>query len=203
MQQAAYDDLVSIIRWIDERTKRLKIPGDDRSLIAAACFDTVLEHQAATALLVENELYGSAHALLRVLAEGFLRGMWIARCATDEEIQRFRKDMQTKSIRAVAEDIESALGDETDVLSTMIERDWSMLCSFTHTGYLQVTRRYTGEILKPSYTEKEVVQTVNFAGAVGLLAAAELATLGNQRQLLSEIEIRVDQYASQRHGETG
>lgn len=196
--KAAIDDLESVIRWIDEHSKELDIAGDARYLIAAACFDTVLEHQAAVALLAKSELYGSAHALLRVIAESFIRGMWFARCATDDEVATFQKDELEKGIRTLVREVEAALGNATDMLSQMIAQRWNSLCSFAHTGFKQVRRRYTGAMLKPNYPEFEVFQALRFAGSIGLLAASELAQLSKNEPLVRATFERMGQFADDR-----
>jgi hypothetical protein len=193
--KTAYDELVSVILWIDEHSKEIDIDGDLRTLIAAACFDTVLEHQAAIAALVERQLLGSALALARVMAEAFIRGMWFARCATDEEATRFKND-EIKKLTSLVEEIEAKLGSATDTLSKMVKSQWATLCSFTHTGYKQVTRRYTGPLLKPNYPDAEVIQVLNFAGAIGLLAALELAALSKNLPLGTAIMERARCFAS-------
>jgi len=181
--RAAYSQLVSVILWIDEHGKHLDVSADARKQISAACFDMVLEHQAAIATLIEQQLNGSALALLRAAAEGFIRGVWFARCATDSEVQRFQKDQLDKGIRKLVNEVETALGCNSDVLSRMVATQWDTLCSFTHTGFKQVTRRYTGATLQPSYPDVEVTQALNFAAAIGLLAMMELATLSNNAAL--------------------
>src|SRR5689334_5497560 len=87
---AARRELEGVIGWIDQRVTSLNFADHPRNYIAAACFDMALEHQAAVAVLAQSELYGSMHALLRVEAEAVLRGMWFARCATDDEIESFK-----------------------------------------------------------------------------------------------------------------
>jgi hypothetical protein len=172
-----------VILWIDGHSKVLDISGDERNLIAAGCFDVCLEHQAAIAALVERQLNGSALSLLRAAIEAFIRGIWVARCATDDEMQHFLRDQLGKGIRALVSDVEKALGNSNDVLSRTIKNQWGTLCSFTHTGVKQVTRRYTGPTLTPNYPDAELVQSLRFAGAVGLLAMMELATLSNNTPL--------------------
>jgi hypothetical protein len=192
----AYSELLSIIHWIDENGKVLDISGQPRSLIAAACFDAVLEHQAAIATLVERQLNGSALALMRVVAEAYIRGAWFARCATDDEVQRFQKDELEKGIRTLVRELEASLGNANDVLSRTIKNQWNTLCSFTHTGFKQVTRRYTGSILKPNYPEAEVIQALNFAGAVGILSLIELAALSKNLALGHAALERARQFAA-------
>src|SRR5258708_685949 len=75
-----HSQLLSLIRWIDENTSGLSLPTDERHMLAVGCFDVALEHQAAIALLHASELPGSALALLRVLAESLVRGLWVLHC---------------------------------------------------------------------------------------------------------------------------
>jgi hypothetical protein len=193
---SAYADLVAVILWIDERSKEVDIEGQPRFQIAAACFDAVLEHQAAIAVLVEQKLYGSAHAMLRVIAEAYIRGQWIARCATEPELERFQKDELKKTLRTIVREIETALGQSTGPLSTMVNNHWEALCSFAHTGFRQVTRRYSGALLSPSYSDADVIRALNFAGAVGLLAAIELAKLSKKETLAKAILQRAKEFAA-------
>jgi len=196
--RAAYSDLVSVILWIDEHSKEIDITGDARSLIAAGCFDMALEHQAAIALLVEKQHNGSALALMRVIAEAFIRGMWIARCATDEEVERFQKDNEPqKSLRTLVTEVETAVGNETDTLSNMVKKQWSTLCSFTHTGFRQIVRRYSGALLKPNYPDDEVTHALNFAASIGLLATIELAALSKNLPLGLATKERAEHFAAQ------
>jgi hypothetical protein len=188
-RQSAYDELVAVILWIDEHSKEIDIPGEVRPMLAAGCFDMVLEHQAAIATLTKMELHGSAHALLRVMAESLFRGMYLARCAREDELSSYQRDEFRKSMEQIVRAIETALGDSNKVLSAIVESQWEAFCSFTHTGYKQITRRYTGALLKPDYPESEVIHALRFAGLIGLIAVMELATLSNNLSLgLSALE---------------
>ena len=88
---AEHTKLLEVVAWIDRRTTNLPLPADERSLISVGCFDVAIEHQAAIALLHSSELYGSEMALLRVLAESLVRGMWLLQCATDSDLQKIQK----------------------------------------------------------------------------------------------------------------
>jgi hypothetical protein len=70
----ARDELVSLMQWLKINGKDIGgFHGDLRNMMAAACFDQVLEHQGAVLVLVEEEMYGSALALLRCMAEAIDR----------------------------------------------------------------------------------------------------------------------------------
>ena len=86
--------LVDLIQWIDDHTAGLTLPTDERSQLAVGCFDVALEHQAAITLLHSSELYGSMLAMLRVLSEALVRGLWLNGCATDAELAKFKKQFE-------------------------------------------------------------------------------------------------------------
>lgn len=193
--KATYEDLVSVIRWIDRHSKEIDIQGDVRNLTAAALFDIVLEHQASIALLVEGKLNGSALALMRVMAETLVRGMWISRCATEDEVTRFQND-EIKKLTTLVQEIETVLGNATDTLSKLVRDQWGSLSSFTHSGIKQVTRRYSGPLLTPKYPDAEIIQALRFAGGIGLLAAIELAMLSKNEPLARATLERAKQFAA-------
>jgi hypothetical protein len=195
----AYNELVSVMLWIDANGKDVGFHGDLSNMTAAACFDLVLEHQSAVALLVANELNGSALVLLRVMAESLIRGMWFHHCATDAELQRFKEqDKLDRGIRALASEVEAKLGNVQDAMSEVIRGNWDLLCSYTHTGFEQVYRRYTGDMLKPSYPECDIVLALRFAGGMGLLAVLGLAAVSGNLQLMTKTLARANQFTATR-----
>lgn len=192
----ARNELATLIAWIGGHGGQLGFDGNLRNMTAAGCFDQVLEHQTALLVLVDHELNGSAMALMRVMAEGLIRGLWFHHCATDAELQRFKdKDELDKRIRTLSREVEAKLGDVQDAMSQVIRSEWDLLCSFTHTGFRQVVRRYTGALLKPSYTEQDVVLALRFAGAMGLLAMLGLAGISNNVQLMQTMLAHAKQFS--------
>jgi hypothetical protein len=144
--------------------------------------------------LVTNQQYGSTLATLHVLVEAHIRGLWFARCATQQDAANFRANDSIKKMKAFVTDNEASLGIATDKLSKLLRDQWGPLCGFTHTGLRQITRRFSGVLLKPIYAEAEVIQSLRFAGAIGLLAAIELAILSENKLLALEIIERAKQY---------
>jgi hypothetical protein len=191
----ALDEWVEVGQWIDVRTHVLDIPGDACVQIAAACFDIVLEHQMAIATLVKSELCGSALAFLRVIAEAYIRGEWFKRCGTPAVAESFRGTdfIRSGGIDALVKDVEADLGHATDTLSNIVKDQWGPLSGFTHTGFLQITRRYSGPLLKPNYPSAEILQGLRFATTMGFLAALGLAHLSDNLKLAAEIVERMRQ----------
>jgi len=62
--------------------------NDPKSQILLAYQSILVEHNTAITLLVQNELYGSAFALVRPFYELLYRAHWLIRCATDKQIDK-------------------------------------------------------------------------------------------------------------------
>lgn len=123
-------ELLSLIAWIDEHTSGLSLPADERHMLAVGCFDVTLEHQDAIALLHSSELPGSTLALLRVLAESLVRGLWLLHCASESELQKFKRGKLDKSFQTLIEEFETKIGETNAVLSGFKNRAWNAMNGF-------------------------------------------------------------------------
>ena len=192
----AHKDLVNIVAWIDNHVVGFELSTDERSSLAVGCFDVALEHQAAIALLNESKLHGSMVALIRILTESLVRGLWFLHCASEAEIARFKKGKLKKNHGKLIEDIEEQLGDVNGTLSIMKENTWSSMNDFTHTGYGQVSRRYGNRTVGGNYSEQDITHTLSIAGALGLIAASQLAAIGNRLDLVDACIAKMKKYAN-------
>lgn len=194
--ETAHSQLVSLIEWINQRFSGLELPADTRSRIAVGCFDVALEHQAAIALLSSGALYGSLFSLIRVLFEAYVRGLWLLRCASEKELDQFQRDKLDKKFGALISEIEANVNFNNSPLSSLESTSWGAMNSFTHTGFMQVLRRNGEQTTGPHYSDEEVVKALNFSGVVGLLAAAELAGIADNRELAQSVCTKAREYAA-------
>lgn len=137
----------------------LHLSGDDWSIIAAGMIHQAIEHHEAIVLLIRTKKVGSAFALVRLVLEILVRGAWFTCCATPEQIRKFRDQ----------DKIDPAFGEMCDAIdeSQKIEyfhnqkaNAWKMANSYTHTGILQLGRRWTGNTLAPSYKDEEIIEVL-------------------------------------------
>lgn len=197
MQSAAeYAALIDLVKWIDDQTAHLTFPTNERSMLAQGCLDVALEHQAAIAILHAAELPGSMLALLRVLSESLVRGLWLHECATDAELERFKKGRLDKSFDALVQEYESKIGTPAGVLSGFKLSAWKQMNDFTHTGFLQVTRRHAPGRLGPNYPEPDLSKALGVAGALGLIAAGQLIAMAGRSDLLPAFMEKMSNYAT-------
>lgn len=195
---AEYAKLSELIIWIDQNTSNIELPADERSLMAIGCFDIALEHQASFAILHSYKHYGSALALLRPLAESLVRGLWLLQCATEKDLNIFQEDNDDRAFgfAKLIRDIETNIQTPSGVLSAFKTASWSTLCSFTHTGFRQVSRRHSPGKVGENYSEAELAKTLGVAAALGLMAGGLIIYMSGKHELLQSFFERMSAYAS-------
>jgi hypothetical protein len=120
-----------------------------------------LEHVDSIILLMNHGNAGSALALYRPVMEIFWRGSWTAACATDEQVQKMRKDdFRFPDSVTLVKDIDKALGTD-EFFHGLHKQSWKALNSYTHSGMLQLASRYSNGELAPQYEEDEKIAAVD------------------------------------------
>ena len=105
--------------------------------------DQALEHHAAILLLLRSGMAGSAFALTRPVTEAVVRGVWLTACASDAEVRKFvKKDKIELTYGQMSAAIDTTCG--IDYFAAFKTQSWETLNSYTHTGMLQIGRRFTG-----------------------------------------------------------
>ncbi len=182
-----------LIQWLDKKLDGLEFPANDRSRIAAGCFDMALEHQKAIILLIANKLIGSAVSLVRSQFESYIRGLWLKHCATEKEINEFKNNKLEKKFYELIADVEKIDGYEGGTLSKAKKAGWIIMNSFTHSGFNQIVRRNTESTIEPNYDKEEIEEAINFANAIGLLSGLEISFLTGKEGLAIELLKRIEE----------
>jgi hypothetical protein len=176
-----------LIQWLASEIEGLEIPANDRSRLAAGCLDTALEHHRAIVLLTANVLYGSAAALVRLLFEAYVRGVWLFHAASDEEIGQFKDDKLNKAFGELIADLENVEPFKGGTLSHVKEVSWKAMNSLTHSGLSQVARRITSDAIMPNYTDEELKDVLETANSLGVLAAIDIADMAGNEELACKV----------------
>jgi len=154
------------IQWLDRQIDGVETKSDDRTRLAVCCLHMAHEHHKAIVLLVAKSLVGSAFALVRLIFEAYVRGIWLHRCASDREVARFKAEKLKKGFDVLVQEIEELDGFESGTLSTMKKKSWKAMNSFTHTGFAQAVRRTTDTTIEPNYDAQEVLEALHFSRAM-------------------------------------
>jgi len=189
------------IRWLDAKIDGLEIPGTKQAKMAGCCLDVALEHQKAVVVLAGKKIYSSVLALLRPLNEAYVRGAWLHRCASDQDIDRYEKGKRKPSEFGFYLDaLEQTQVFKGGTLSKAKEANWKTLNDFTHSGIGQVSRRFKEDSIQPNYSETEISYALDFANAYGALAAIEICCLANNATLAEDVLKNAMQLINQSDG---
>ena len=173
-----------------------KYSDDRRTVVVAGIVDQMFEHHASVLILIRSQLIGSAFALARSIYEGLYRGMWLNRCATDDQVEGFAKDDKLPlQMRQLAEAIDKTYTAGTFFVD-LLDRAWSALCSYTHTGVLQLGRRFTGNVIKPAYNDQEIIEVSTSATTFVLLLVGKFLAVSGYADECMEVEALISTYGA-------
>jgi Family of unknown function (DUF6988) len=201
------DDVTA--RGAEIRTKlreflaRHEYTSDTRTVLVVGGVDTALEYHEAIWLLHKRKLNGSALAMIRLVFDAMFRALWLRAVATDEQVEQAAiDDFDWRGI-PVRDDIKRVYfgrpdnpvrAARLDELFQSLGEVWKILCSYTHSGALQLTRRFTFDEVKPNYTEHELAQAFSAATEILLLGSVLfLGSVGAEQEAKDMAAMR-DQY---------
>ncbi|KAF0143717.1 MAG: hypothetical protein FD156_2452 [Nitrospirae bacterium] len=182
--------------WVLERIGGKNISASPRIALPAGCFDVAIEHHNGIVVLCENGHFGTACALIRVIFEACVRGIWLHNCATEDELIQYRNDNLRKGFNNVLQEVEQLESFKEGVLSSIKEEYWGPMNSFAHTGYFQVSRRLSADSLGPNYADEEAIKVLTFSGSMCLLAALQIALLIGDSNLSNEILGKIKEFGT-------
>jgi len=178
--------------WINQHLDDLDVPRNSRSLMSVLCHDVVIEHHLATTTLLHKGVNGTAFALVRLVFDSCVRGIWLRWCATDSEIRNYEKDTLRLEFGKMLEAVEQVEGFEDRVLSQLKHRSWKAMNSYAHTGILQLSRRAAGNEIRPQYTREEIDEVVRLTGFFALLSFQQIAAEAGRTDLANAALDRLD-----------
>ena len=177
--------------WLRAALHDKEISAAPRTRAAVACLGIAQEHHHSIVLLIDHKLNATAYALLCVSLESYVRGVWLALCASDEQVAKFWAGDNPPGIDAMLEQLERTPSFSEKFLSQIKGEHWGKLCGFTHTGGLQVQRWNTETAIEPSYEPKEVAQVLFFVQLIGSLAVIGVAQIANDDELAQRVLVQI------------
>ncbi|HTP66452.1 MAG TPA: hypothetical protein VMJ66_13755, partial [Geobacteraceae bacterium] len=112
-------------------------PTTNRHRVAISLLHLCLEHHQGIHVLIDQNVIGSAFALLRPQLETYVRGVWFHHCAEDEQIQTFLEGGDPPRFGNLIEAIEQIEGFDCGTLSDIKNTVYRNLNDFTHGGATQ------------------------------------------------------------------
>src|SRR5439155_17873438 len=154
----------------------------------------MIEHHEAMLVLIRAGKVGSAFALARSIFESMYRGMWINFVATDQEIEQFEKnDKIPLTLGKLADAIDKGYRADGR-FADLKRRAWKALNSYTHTGLLQLGRRFTGHKLQPAYRDQEIVDVTTSTTTCVLVLVSRFFAVHNFADDVNETDKLIASY---------
>jgi hypothetical protein len=154
----------------------------------------MFEHHETVILAIRNGKIGSAFALARIIFESMYRGLWLNFIATDAEVEAFeRTDKFPLNVGEMAGQIDEKYRGE-GYFAELKRRAWPALNSYTHTGMLQLGRRFTGHKVQPSYTDAEIVEITTAVTTCILLLVAKFLAVQGYSEACRKVEAMLGKY---------
>jgi len=171
------------VEWLRQQVHEMDVPASTRIRAAGGCLALAQEHHHSIVFLIENCLYGSAFALVRIAFDAYVRGVWLSLCAADSVADGFMHGQEPPKIDVLLAQLEETPAFSERVLSGIKRRTWRAMCDYTHTGGLHVQRWNTSDAIEPNYDDAEILEVLKFAELIGSLSVIGLAQLAGDDEL--------------------
>jgi hypothetical protein len=169
-------------------------PDDERTVIVIGFISIGIEHHEAFLCLVMREMIGSAFALGRPIVEGAYRGLWLNAVATDAELKKFIEDDKIDpTFQELAEALDPA-HNSGDLFQELKKNAWKALNSYTHTGMLQVGRRFAKHEVENSYSEGEIYEFSTTLTTCVLMLVSRFLAKQNHPDAAKAVDALVETY---------
>ncbi|WP_050470629.1 DUF6988 family protein [Herbaspirillum chlorophenolicum] len=192
-----FQKLTYLVEKVGMIMQGINVPSDPRSKLSIGCLHSATEHQASITLLYSMQMYGSAFSLLRVLFESTIRGMWLSRAASEEDLKRFINGVK-KEFGDLVKEVEATAPDLNGSLTALKNLHWNAMNGFTHTGIHQVSRRHGATALGAFYAESDLMKLLKATSVLGILAYGEIIELSQSPEVLAKVKKtinEIDQWA--------
>ncbi|MFS8153380.1 DUF6988 family protein [Vreelandella titanicae] len=170
-----------------ESLKDMKPELNERDGLSLMLHFVVFDTQRAIFDLVRLKHFGAASALLRVLFETHVKAEWLMVCASDKQVDQFKRDSVKSAkkpkhliiFQEMIEDLELNKPHLKGSLQSFKDYHWKGLNSFTHSGSMQLLQ-FQGRL---EVAEGAADNTIDFANRFAI------NSLGSVGELLKDVNV--------------
>ncbi len=192
---AAYKDSTALLSKIYEKS-RVEVPTEDRIRVFAALFHLALEHQFSILKLIgmqessgRRTNLGSALRSSGYFSIPFIPGIWGYYCATPDRFQLILKD--DKYAYPTFDKMSAELARTHRLGNFFLSHNhaWNALCSYTHSGMHQISRRFdsAGDLTGMGYNEDEIDDALKGTSTLIAAIATEFFRAIDEREAEKEV----------------
>jgi hypothetical protein len=136
-----------------------QFPTGDRNVLLIAYWALMFDYHKGIVSLLQSEFFGAAFALVRPVVEAVVRAH-VTLMGSEDDLARIQKDEYKVNFKEIGAKIDTAFGLEGLMEKFLDYVTRSALHSYTHSGLLQLGRRFDGNDIKPNYSDGEVIEVI-------------------------------------------
>jgi hypothetical protein len=178
--------------WIGDQFHGKSVKSDDRRRLAAGLISVSMWHHSSIGQLVALGRYASALALIRSEIDCFVRSLWVAYLATDEQLAGFVDGERTPESPKIMATLEKEGIFDLGSVDEKFRALWPIFCDFNHGGSRIVVRHLTSGDIGPDFEEEELVESLRLSDRFVMGACCALADLMEDRDLGKTMLTRIE-----------
>jgi hypothetical protein len=176
--------------WLHTQTNDVDLQNTDfKHRMGFALFQQSLDVDDGINVLLENNLPGPAMALARPRFEGYVRGLWLLRAATDDAVEKFQN-----GICPHFNVLMNQIGGDAETGGAWIKANADAnlkdFHDLTHGGMSHVLRRVNAATIEPSYPERELISLVRFGLEIKVRIGVELLAWTQNESAINQLQQR-------------
>jgi hypothetical protein len=164
-----------------------------RNRTVAGLLYVSMQHFDSVLILISNQRYGSAAALVRPQYETMIRGSWFFHCATDTQIESFLGGGNAPRIREMIGALEKLPAYKAGQLSRVHDRVWNIMNSYTHGGSEQALYHNTETDIGVNFQPETLREIVRSCSAIALSSANLVAIIAGNLEMAKQFIDRFNQ----------
>ncbi|MEA2099244.1 MAG: DUF5677 domain-containing protein [Campylobacterota bacterium] len=163
------DKYKKLVEGIEKKDVKFSVILEDdkkRDILTVAFAENIKTHYKSIILLVEEKLYHSALALVRVIFDAVIRGHYVYFAFDDDKIVEFyesenwdNKKYFKGNMQTMCKWLDEKYGEE--IYEPMRETSYKMMNDFTHTGNLAIASNFTGNEIKPNIDDESIINLLD------------------------------------------
>jgi hypothetical protein len=166
----AAEDLGHELESLIVQTK--EFPVDERNILLLGYWSLLFDYHKGVLSLISLSFYGSAFALVRPIVEALVKAHLVL-CGSDEVVKAIREDKYRVNYATIGPELDGAFG--LGGLFDQLMKAREALHSYTHSGALQVARRYDGDELAPRYQSGAILEVISMTTSATFMVTSLVA----------------------------
>ncbi len=165
-----------------------------RELLFRGFFNTFRTHFISINILLEKKLFSSAFALIRVMFDSMIRGLYMYYEYSDEKIETMyaNDNWKFKNATDMCKKLDVIFGD--NYFNEMRLIAYGGMCDYTHTGAIQIARNFNQEkgTIELNFSDELILDALN-----GMYSLMKIFSLNYFEEIgLKQGEITIEEIAN-------